>query len=154
MLVSGEVKRTGFKRERIESFLPDELKQLFRNASTPGARLHDDELSRRLIDFLKVELFGILPDYNARALPEHADGFKVNGRAVQISMSRDTVSRQINALARKTDMMALTRRAEVELKGTFSPTDILSVVRSSGNKAIDRVLVAKIICIAQDMLPK
>ena len=154
-MVTSESARTKFARERIEYYLPAEMRALFKTVTSVGARLPYDEMGQKLVEFVRNNIYGVLPDYTSPATPEQADGFVINGRKIDINMAPSTVLRQMRELTeiQKIDPKKLSQAAEIKLVDHFSIKDIRAVTHSlsNGNAAVSRRLVANLLVVAAEL---
>lgn len=151
------IKRTKFQRARIEAFLPPELKTIFK--SIKGNKLPDNEDSKKLIDFIRDEIYAKLPAYYAPPKKEEADGIRINGQLTRIFMSASksdpAVQKAIKGLAvtefQSRALQDFSTRLGAVPHHKFLAQDIKYAITSGGSRGRDRELVAKLLCLAETM---
>lgn len=154
-LIVRERARTNFERDRIPYYLPESLKDIFKAVTTAGGNVKFDEQGQKFLTFIETEIYGKLPSYNAEAKAEEANGFTLNGKNIDMNMSREVARRQIRKITSSVSGADLIRIAEVKLKdkwqNEFPPKDIHEAVRGSGSQGISRKLMANLVVIAAEL---
>jgi hypothetical protein len=145
------LERTKVEKKRIESFIPRNLRQSFRDTEKSRDKTPDTPETRAVVEYMRKDLFGKLPDFDARIETSHADGFLINGELREIFMSRVVGKVQLEREFRHVDSSQLIGLAHSQLKGQFPLQSIKSIIIAHGSNGINRQLAASIIKIARDM---
>ena len=148
-LVKAEEARTRFKADRLEFYLPPELISSFNSATFTGSQIKLNDDGQKLIDFITHNIYGALPDYDAPAKEEQANGLQVTDKVIDLLMARKTVTNQMREM--KVDHTVLRREADIKLKDQFSPSTIREAILGGGNKGVSRKLVANLMIIASEL---
>ena len=136
-MVKEHSQRTNFNRERIEFYLPPELKGVFKSASVLGGRLNNDDVGQRLFEFVEKDIFGVLPNFRSAAKIEQADGIFIHGKLVSgLMMPRDVAFKQVTILRKAIDQESFIKLLVGELHEKYASRPIRDVVFGSGALAL------------------